>query len=447
MQRAGAWTAVWAPLSLATVAAILKDDGVDVKLVDCIVENVDNPGLARIAADFKPDFALVNTATPSIGTDLSTAKVLKDTNPGIKVACFGIHVTALPEQSLKLAPEMDYVIRGEPEITTRELVRSNFEDISEVAGVSYLQNGSVKHAPDRAPIENLDEIPFPAWDQVDIPRYIMPFTRNPFLLAASGRGCPHPCTFCADTTFYGRTLRLRSPERMVDELEWAGKQFGVREFLFWAESFTLDRNFAISVSEEILRRNLDIKWVSNSRVDDVDGEMLAVMAKAGCWMIGFGMEAGTDRALRLMQKGTTLENAREAVVMSKQAGMQVVAHCVMGYPGETEDDLLQTIKFMKSLPLDFAQFYCAVPFPGSELYETAKREGWINTDDWTMFEQNFSVLDTPELKAERVMELRRRAFKDFYLRPGMFLKVLKRVRSPYDAMNLLRMTRDFLGWI
>jgi len=446
MQRAGAWTAVWAPISLATTGAVLEADGHLVKLVDCIVENVSDGDLKKIAFDFRPDLALINTATPSIEHDLATAGVIKSGAPGAKVLAFGIHVTALTEDSLRMGMHVDAVIRGEPEVAARDLARNgiNFRGLP---GFSWRDGEIIVHEPDRPPVADLEELPRPAWHLVDRNRYIMPFTDRQFLLVATGRGCPYPCSFCADTTFYGHKLRLRNPESVAFEMEEVGRRFGVRDFLFWSESFTLNRDYALSVTEHIRRRGLKVSWVANSRADHVDPELLRAMKDAGCWLIGFGIEAGTEDTLRRMRKGVNLEQTMRAIEQTAEANIGAVAHCVLGYPGETEEDILATIQFIKKLPLDFAQFYCAVPFPGSALYEEAKRNGWINTDDWTRFEQNYSVLDTPWLKATRVMQLRNLAFREFYLRPMAVGRAFSRVSGIKVAFNLAKMLRDFWGWI
>jgi len=164
-------------------------------------------------------------------------------------------------------------------------------------------------------------------------------------------------------------------------------------------------------------------------------------------MIGYGIESGSQTTLDSLKKGTTLEQAVNAVSWAKQAGLEVTGHCVLGYPGETESDIYKTIEFTKTLRLDFAQFYCAVPFPGSELYNLAVENKWLTTSDWTQYEQNFSVLSYSELSAERIMDLRARAYRSFYLSPRVILRTLKRIRSWKDLKTFMKMSYDFLTWI
>lgn len=449
MQRAGAWTAIWTPVSLAISAALLRKEGREVKLSDCIAEEINFPHLKELTSSFQPDLAIINTATPSIASDLSTVEHLKSVVLRLKIAVIGIHGSALPENCFKIAPQLDFVIRGEPEYTIRDLALTiqNEGDFSKVEGISYKKDGKIIHNKERKPIEDLDELPFPAWDLIDRDRYRIPFTGKRFLLVATARGCPHRCTFCADRTYYGNRLRTRSPKKVAEELEFNKRGYGIDEFLFWSESFTINRNFAFSVAQEIIERNLKIRWVCNSRVDDVNKEMLKKFKEAGCWMIGYGVESGNQKVLDSVKKGTNIQQTIDAVNLAKAAGLEVTAHCIVGFPEDTKETIRETIRFVKDLDVDFAQFYCAVPFPGSELFEEAKKNKWINTDDWRSFEQNYSVLDTDNLKAEEIMTLRREAYRQFYLRPKIIFKTLKRIRSPKYLKNFIHMVKDFLTWI
>ena len=445
MQRAGAWTAVWTPISLATCAAVLRRRGHHVRLRDCIVENIDFARLSHIIASFRPQLLVFNAVTPALVSDLSTARFAKAVDPTILCAAIGIHGTALPQETLETEPALDCVVRAEPEMTVAELADGG--DRSAVAGISWRADGAIRHNPDRPFLRDLDELPLPAWDLIRTSLYRMPFSGERFLLVGTGRGCPHRCTFCADRAYYGNRLRLRSPGSVADELERNLRDFGVRDFLFWSESFTLSRRFAAEVAQEIARRELDLRWVCNSRVDHVDRELLELFRRAGCWMIGYGIESGVQRILDGVRKGATVEQARAAVAAAHAAGLSVTGHCVLGFPGETRADILQTIRFARELQLDFAQFYCAVPFPGSELYDEARQAGWISTDDWSRFEQNFSVLNTPQLSAQEIMELRRDAYRRFYLRPALVVRTLKQTRSLRQFGRLAGSVKDFLTWV
>ncbi len=452
MQRQGAWTAVWAPISLALIASLLEKEGWEVKISDCIVENISHDGLEELVAGFKPDIAVINAVTPAIKSDLSTCRNIKKGWPSTITAAIGIHPSSLPEECLRMEPGLDFVIRGEPEITVKELAAvvadgKKQNNISGVNGLSYLRDGQLVNESARPGLENLDTLPFPAWHLIKRDRYILPFTDKPFLLIATSRGCPYSCRFCADNAYYGKKLRTRSAKNIVDELSWVKNKFGISEFLFWSESFTINKAFAISVIEEIKRRNLNVSWVCNSRVDNVDAQMLRGLKEAGCWMIGYGIESGNQSLLDKMGKGVRLEQIRAAVIESKKAGLEVTGHCVLGYPGETVETIKETIQLTLDLPFNFVQFYCSVPFPGSQLYEEAKQNCWIINDDWAFFEQNYSVMDTPQLSAEEVMKWRSKAYRMFYTRPKMVWQILRKIKSLKELFNLFKMVKEFLSWI
>lgn len=450
MLSTGAWSSLWVPVSLALCAAKVRaKEEIEVKLIDCVAERINFSKLSAMIKDFSPDLVVINTSTPSIESDLSTIKYIKGVNRKIRTAIIGIHGTVLTEDCFKLAPELDFIIRGEPEYTVYDLslaVNDN-NDFSLVRGISYHKGDKVVHNPSREFIKNLDELPHPAWDLVDLSKYTLPFNNQPFLLIIPARGCPHKCVFCNSKIYYGNNLRLRSVNNVVDELEWAKDKFGIDNFLFWTESFTLDKKYALGITEEILRRKLKISWVCNSRVDDVDKEMLNRFKKAGCWMIGYGIESGDEDILEKTRKGIHVNESINAVGLTKKSGLQVAAYYVLGLPDETKKSIKKTIELANRLDADFTQFYCAVPYPGCDLYEEAKKRKWLNTNDWTKFEQNYSILDMDGITAKEVMSFRKTAYLHFYFHPRRIYKILKRIKSKRMFFNLVRMGKDFLRWV
>jgi anaerobic magnesium-protoporphyrin IX monomethyl ester cyclase len=448
MQRAGAWTAVWAPISLATIAAVLEAEGIECRLDDCIIEGLTVADLLERARGFEADLFVLNTATPSIDSDLALADSLKQQHPSARVAAIGIHVTALPEDALAQAPGLDAVVRGEPELTVRALALAQRDGRPwpGIAGATVRTEGGIAAGPDREGAD-LDALPFPAWHLVRRELYRLPFSDRPFLLIGTSRGCPHACAFCADPAYYGHALRVKSPDKIVAELRVARDSFGIRDFLFWSESFTLKRDWTRAVLEAIIAADLGVRFVVNSRVDHVDPDLLALLARAGAWMIGYGIESGDEAVLRAMHKTISRADSDNAVRWSRQAGLRVTAHVVLGFPGETLASLRRTVDFVCALPLDFAQFYCAVPFPGSRLYDLAREQGLLNGAPWERFEQNRAVISTPTLAASEVEQWRRRAYRRFYFRPGRIYRVLREDVGWRGAPNFARMLLAFREWM
>jgi len=450
MQRKGAWTAVWAPITLAISAAMLRDSGFDVRIIDCSVEILTLKEVCDICKQYKPDLVIINTATPSIESDLNFAAVVKDLNLGeIKVAVIGIHVSVLAEECLKMQSKLDFVVRGEVEFTLKELAEAlrSKREISKVKGISYHYGDKIMHNPDADFPDDLDSLPFPAWDLIDINKYRLPFKDKPFLLVSTGKGCPYNCIFCCTKPYYGSKLRLRSPARVVNEIEWVENKFNVKDFLFWTESFTLNKEYATAICNEIILRGLSVDWVCNSRVDAVSPELLKTLKKAGCWMIGYGIESGDQAILDMAKKNTTLKQIEQAIKWTKDAGIEVTAHTIFGLPGETKLSIDKTMKFLKKMDVDFAQIYCAVPFPGSALFDLAKRNNWILNKDWMFFEQNFSVLNIGSIDADAVMSLRKKALVGFYFRPRAIFQTIRRIKSFKDFKVFLNMLKEFISWI
>ncbi|MCK4532387.1 radical SAM protein [bacterium] len=450
MLNAGAWSSLWSPVSLALCAAKVRTNKeMEVKLIDCVAERINFPKLSAMVKDFYPDLVVINTSTPSIESDLRTIKYVKDVNRKIRTAIIGIHGSVLTKDCFYLSADLDFIIRGEPEYTVYDLTLAinDNKDLSLVRGISYRKEGKIIHNPSRGFIKDLDKLPYPAWDLVDLSKYTLPFSDKQFLLIIPARGCPHKCGFCNSKIYYGSSLRLRAVKNVVDELEWAKDKLGIDNFLFWTESFTLDKKYALGITEEILRRKLKISWVCNSRVDDVDKKMLDRFKKAGCWMIGYGIESGDNDILKRTGKGINVNQSINAVSLAKKSGLQVVAYYVLGLPGETKKSIKKTIKLANRLDTDFAQFYCAVPYPGCGLYEEAKEKKWLNSNEWRKFEQNYSILDMESITAKEVMFFRKTAYLRFYFHPRRMYRILKRIKSKRTFLNFIRMVKDFLSWI
>ena len=449
MQRKGAWTTVWPPITLATMAGILLKEGIEVKLDDCIVTDITYEKLNSKIAEFKPDLIVINTATVSIYSDLNCAKVAKEASPGIKTVAFGLHVTVLPDEAFSFAPCLDYVIRGEPEFCLLELVRAlrQGNNLTEIKGLSYRYNSKIQHNPNRGFVDDLNSYPFPAWELIDVNNYLLPLSGEPFLLVTTSKGCTHSCIFCPAKPFYGSQLRFRDPKVVVDEMAYVKDRFRVNQFLIWSESFTENRDYVIRFCGEIINRKLNIFWVCNSRVDKVDLEMLEMMKQSGCWMIGYGVESGVQEILNNVNKDITIEQIENAIHWAGIVGLEVTAHVTFGLPGETFDTGLKTINWLKRLNVNFAQVYCAVPWPSTPLYGIAQEKGWLTSKDWELYEQNHYILDMGTIAPKQVEYLRRIAMRKFYLSPKRIFHILRQINSFRKASLFLKTVKEFISWV
>lgn len=452
MQRKGAWGYVMAPVTMVTMATMARQDGHEATVLDCPAEGMTFPTMLDRVAHLAPDAVFVNTSTPSIDDDLSAAAaIVARCRRRPTLALYGIHPTTRFEEILAKGGEVDCCVLGEPELTVQALTAAlaRGEPPSSVAGIAHRDaDGRVVTTPARPPIADLDALPVPDWSLVDTGNYRLPLDGERFLLVNTNRGCPWRCSFCNAYAYYGRTPRHRSVGHVLRELEAGVRVHGVRNFMFWAEEFVLERAFVLELCEAIVRGGLQIRWVCNSRVDAVTPELLAAIRRAGCWNIAFGIESGDQRVLDATNKRTTLAQVRAAVSMAREAGLQVTGHVILGFPQDTRETIAATGRFVDSLDLDFVQYYCAMPYPGTELYREARERGWLASTDWARWEHNQSVLDYPQLKAAETMALRRRMMMRWYFTPRRILRTVRNhVRSPSDAFTMLSRLGGFVRWM
>lgn len=452
MQRKGAWGYMMAPVTMVTIATLLRNCGHTVTVIDCPAERVNFAAMLASVCQITPDIIFINTSTPTIDDDLHAAHRIKKNCPDPPVtALFGIHPSCRYAELLQPDSGIDVCIIGEPEFTARdfaEAIRTD-ADLHMVAGIAFLDtSGKLAVTTPREMIANLDDLPIPDWSLVDTGNYRLPLNNEKFLLVNTNRGCPYYCTFCNACIYYGRTPRRRSVNHIMEEIKTDVDHFGVTNFMFWAEEFILNKSFVLELCNAINNSGLNIQWVCNSRVDAADTEILTAIRKAGCWNIAFGIESGVQEILDAVTKGITLAQIRSAVSMAKQVGLQVTGHVIIGFPMDTHETIAATGQFIDSLELDFVQYYCAMPYPGTALYNDALENGWLTTTEWRHWEHNSSVLSYPQLSAAEIMKLRRRLMLHWYFTPKRIINTVKNhVKRPSDLWALLAKLGGFIRWM
>ncbi|HOB90270.1 MAG TPA: radical SAM protein [Candidatus Colwellbacteria bacterium] len=433
-QKKNMWSSLWPPVSLAYIAAILREDGHEVKAFDCIASETDKDIFFR-ESNGSPRIAVVNTSTPTIESDLEFARDFKKKFPEATVIVFGTHPSALPNECLDSGA--DIAVIGEPEnsirIISRSIVSGSEEELDRASFAKKNPDGSISIFSGNAFSDCLDKMPFPAWDLFDLSKYLMPgkdLAPRKFLTITPSRGCPHNCSFCNAGSYYGKKPRFRDPDRVVDEIERNIREFGIKDFLIWTESFTMNPEFAEKICDGIINRGLKVNWVCNSRTDAASLPLFEKMKQAGCWMISFGVESGEQKILDLAKKSASVIDSEKAINLAKKAGLLTVSHVIIGLPGETRESVKKTWELLDRTKPDFAQFYCAVPFPGSRLYEEARRNNWIKQgSEFVDFEQMKSVMDLPTMKAEETMRLKNQSYLRYYLNVPRVFKVIRRASA------------------
>lgn len=450
-QRLNSFQYVMVPISLPLVAAALEEQGHQARILDCVADDITVGGLEEELKAASPDLVVFNMSTATSGSDMKVIDRLRAATRA-HLTVIGNHPTSLPEEVLR-GCALDSVIRREPERTAQALAAALEKEtgLSGVLGLSWKNaEGRVIHNADRPFEENLDALPFADRSLLHNEKYTLPVLNEPYTLIVSSRGCPHGCVYCTAWQYYGRKVRTRSPANVVDEMETCLRDQGVRNFTMWSDTFNQSRGFVLGICSEIRKRGLEkrARWMTNSRVDHMDREVLSAMKAAGCIGISYGVESGVDEILRAIHKGATTAQAREAVRLTKEAGIEVLVHVIFGLPGETPATIRRTVAFVKELDPDYAQFYCAIPFPKTELETLAREKGWITTEDYSKYELNQAILDTPALPVEALRVARKSAYRSFYLRPSYLLKRLRRIRGWKDLWVNVKQGFDFIrNWI
>ncbi len=420
------------PLGLAYLAAVLEESDYLVTIIDAPAQGLTFPQLRKELEKLDPDVVGISSTTPNFKEASKVSRLTKAVCPEATVVIGGPHVSFTPEETLRENPSIDVACIGEGECTLLELIKSLEEntDLSEVKGIAYRRNGVVKRNPPQPFIKNLDELPFPA-------RHLLPMNRYRALgknfvpgTVLTSRGCPFRCIFCSSSLLFGKKFRGRSPENVANELEDLQVEYKIDNIEFLDDLFTFNQKRAEAICQEILDRKLDVRWVCSSRVDTITKKLTMKLKEAGCALIYLGVEAGSQRVLNLIKKGIRIEQSIRALKWAKEVGIETVASFILGVPGETKEEMEQTIKFAKKLNPDYAQFTIATPFPGTELYEKAIEQGLLSENDWSQYTVLRPIVATENFMLRDLEEILRKAYKEFYLRPFYLLRHLIKGRLP-----------------
>jgi anaerobic magnesium-protoporphyrin IX monomethyl ester cyclase len=427
MQSAASWGSLWMPLSLSYTASFLKKNSHYVELIDCQAENLDYRGLLDRIGKFSPSIIVISTGFPSIKGDMRTSSEIKKFDQNIKTIVFGMYPTLIREKTLEEFENIDFAVMGEPEWVVCNLANSleNNESFAHHKGLIYRDGERIIVNPPQDYRENnLDDLPFPAREHLNNESYRLAINNEKFTHINIARGCSYKCTFCTASNYNGDTFRKRSISSIINEIEECINDYGIKTFIFWFEEYPQARDLAGGLADTIIEKGLPIKWFARSRVDNLSYELLKKMKRSGCKGISLGIESSNQQVLDLVQKGITVKQIRKAIELAKEVGISTTGHFIFGLPGETRESAEETIKFAKICGLDFAQFYCAVPYPNTPFGNLAKANGWIHNEDYSRYHLSESVARNEYLTSEEIVNIRTMAYNSFYLRPSFVWKAI-----------------------
>jgi len=429
------------PLALGYIAASLRQRGHEVRVVDYGVEQYSDESFRRLLLGFSPQIIGYSFATASFGMARNLVKTAKDALSNHLAVGGGCHVSSDPVKAL-METDLDACVCGEGEEVMSEI--ADGLPLSDIEGVTFRTASNEVISNGRAPlIPDLDRLPFPARDLFPVEKYrphVYYRRKVPWVNMITSRGCPYGCVFCSSNAVFGRKYRRRSVENVLEEIRQVVETYHVKDITFVDDEFTIDRKRAFELCSRIVEEGIDITWYCFARVDNVTPELLKAMRKAGCYYILYGVESGNDQILKAARKGITLDQAKNAINWTRDAGILSCATFIIGLPSETESTIRDTIRFAKELDPDWAFFNIAVPLPGSTLYEQARREGWLFTEDY----EHFAAMSTtpvyapPGLSPQLLTEYAAKAHVQFYGQPHMILRRIYQCRSADEFVELVR---------
>lgn len=429
------------PLGLGYISSYLKRAGHEVIFIDGLNRGISNREIVRLARDC--EIVGISVLTDYFLQVKDLVKQLK--YAGKIVVLGGVHPSVSPQKALDETGG-DFVIVGEGEESMTELVDSleKGKDTRKIPGV-YSKSGKKFFKP-RQPIRELDSLPFPDWRSMN-PRLYQKAPHGaliknfPVAPITSSRGCPYECTFCASPMFWCKRIRYRSPENVVDEIEYLVKNFGVKEIHFEDDNLTLKREHIEQICKLILERKIRISWATPNgiRADKVDEDLLRLMKKSGCYYVVFGIESGNQEILKNIKKHETLEDIEKAVRLANKVGMLTQGFFIFGLPGESEKTIKNSINFAKKIPLDRAQFLILDLLPGSELWLEHKDEiAW----DYSKRSYQDATWVPETITAEELRKWQSKAFREFFFRPRQIFSLLRYFKFE-QVKHVLNRLKDF----
>ncbi len=514
---------IWPQVSLAQMAALLHPD-YTVEIVDANALRMNWKQFENILRDRRPRYYLTQVTAPTLTNDMYGVFLAKSLN-AVTMA-FGTHVTPVARETLRLYPALDYVLRGEPEMTLRELIDTHevvagrwkatddghlldpqtdaelpghklvwkmWSDsdpawrpawmatgemltggnghnspiplfpaappvteaptptnaqLAAVKGLGWRLNGEITVNWDRPFFKSLDDLPIPLHNLLPLDKYRMPMIKGPYTFIVTSRGCPAGCKYCIKHVSYQNSVRLRSPEKLMEEM-WLLYNLGIHHIHMYSDLFTVSREQVVQLCKLILEQGLKITWTCNSRVDYVDEEMLALMGRAGCTLISWGIESGNELILKKAHKGYKMEQAHKALGWAKKAGIKNWGYFIIGLPGETEETIKDTMAVSRALPLDIALFHVAAPYPGTPFFFEVVENGWFRSGTaWEEVDMDQgTVLDYENLKAEDLLYWQKRAFREWAFRPGPVWTMIKSMNTWAGFKSAVDIGLQTLGWV
>lgn len=410
------------PLGIGYIAAVLRDNGIDVNILDASAEDMDFKEFSEEIKNRSPDIISISALTPTINKALETAKTAKEVLPNSIIVMGGYHPTFDFEETLK-NDFVDIVIRGEGEYVLRDLVETieNNGDLREVRGIVFKEDDNIVLNPNADLIYDLDALPFPAFDLMPMDKYKLLDMDTHMATMITTRGCPMKCSFCSSAAMHGKKMRQRSVDNILAEIDFLREKYDINTIAFMDDTFTLKKSRLMEFCDKLKQKDYEIMWGCTARVDTLDEEVLKNMKESGCITVFMGVESVDQNQLDSMDKGITVPKIENAFKMSRKLGIRTIASVALGMPGDTKKIMNKTIKFVHKLKPNYAIYSLSTPYPGTRFYKESFEKNLIKVKDWSKYTLISPILETADCSLKDLRKMQTKAFIKFYLRPHYLL--------------------------
>ncbi len=443
------------PIGLCYIAGTLSTKFPDVKIIDAYAMGMTAEQLIKYVKNYGPAIVGIGCASAiMLNAVREISKAIKEYDSSIKIIAGG-YLQSNKEEILK-EKNIDFIIKGEAEFTFLELcdalLNKKDSDFSRILGLAYLKDGRLIETPNRPFIKNLDDLPFAARHLLEPPitseyyRTPYQYKRKPNTISISSRGCPYKCIFCGIHNIWSWDYRMHSAEYVVNEIKYLQENWGIKDIKYHDDNFLVDAARVKKISDLIVAENLDISWSCVGTIASLDkhDELIRSMRNSGCWHIAFGVETGNEKVMRDIRKPTTVDQVRKVITSCAESGIACRGLFMIGHPTDTKETINDTINFAKSLPFYSVSFAFAIPYPGTELYDIAKSGvgQFDDNPDYMSGHSAYPVYVPDGLTKEYMMEVQKRAYREFYFRPEFVLRRLREIRdfSQFKKLAKLALT-------
>ncbi|MBM3298667.1 MAG: radical SAM protein [Deltaproteobacteria bacterium] len=426
------------PLNLCCLAASVKRAGFEAAIYDFEAEGSGEEDFVKTLREKQPHVVGISAITTNFRGALGTARLVRESLPEAVIICGGTHMMIYPRETMSF-DEFDYGFVGEADDSLVSFLKSFDGDASGMGSIPGLvrrgKEGIIVNQPFGLN-EDLDRLPFPAYELLDLAKYRMPNTSDNVISLFLSRGCPFKCGFCFRNPLL-RRVRFKTVEMAIEEITYMVERFAVRSVNFVDETITLRKRYFMEFCARLKAKNFDLEWQAPTRVDRLDDDIVRAAKESGCHTLRLGIESGSDEILERIGKRTTTRDALEAVRLCKKHGIRTVGYFIIGYLGETENTIMQTIRFAKSLGLDYAGFFPATPMPSTRLYDESVRQGLVPEHYWRDFVLGVRNDPLPFIHPE-AETWTARAYRAFYFSPGHIMRQMRKLGFYRDFLNNLK---------